>query len=68
MLEQCSSRTDLNLEKKCLEDDVIAMLRVCWVGPASLWSGHEHCKDHKGKEEASDMGDGSSQETGQESA
>ena len=43
MLEQCSSRTDLNLEKKCLEDDVIAMLRVCWVGPASLWSGWLVC-------------------------
>ena len=64
MLGQCSSLDVLDLEYNGIDDDGIAMLRACWPGDAGLQIDEQF---DEGEEEASDMGDGSPEESGQES-
>ena len=64
MLGQCSSLAKLNLSCNGIDDDGIAMLRACWPGGSGLKIDHQFDED---EEEASDMGDGSYQESRQES-
>ena len=71
MLLQCTSLESLSLAENYLDDVDKAMLRALWPGDAlDLWIFDQRSfsdDDSSEEEEASDFGDGSSQESGQES-
>ena len=64
VLGQCPSLATLDLSYNGIDNDGIAMLRACWPGDSGLCLDNQIFGD---EQEASDMGDGSSQESGQES-
>ena len=69
VLGQCSSLAKLQLDGNGIDDDGIAMLRACWPGGSGLQIGfqlYQRFPPHYDEEEASDMGDDSSEESGQE--
>jgi hypothetical protein len=63
-LGQCFSLAKLHLSYNGIHDHCIAMLRACWPGDSGLEIDDQFVDDEK---EAFDMGDGSSEESGQES-
>ena len=64
VLGQCSSLAELDLSYNGIDNDGIAMLRACWPGGSGLKIDDQF---DEVQEEASDVGDGSPEESGQES-